>query len=208
MATISRSALKRRTVPPSVPISSRRLKAPQISTPDLMSTPRRRALSRRRAPSSMLGIGRRRPGLLDRDLLEILAAGHRALVEHRHAGTGKAGGDRSGKARRSAANDQDLDLLLGNGVDKFRLGTGFGARQYAPEDLAADRHRPIELGHAGALARPAIDLDQAVLADPHAAEDPPRRSGSESGGNHGCRPRSAPPQGSRHIGLPAAPRQR
>ena len=128
----------------------------------------------------MLGIGRRRPGSLDRDLLEILAAGQRALVEHRHAGTGKAGGDRSGKARRSAANDQDLDLLLGNGVDKFRLGTGFGARQYAPEDLAADRHRPIELGHAGALARPAIDFDQAVLADTHAAEDPPRCSGSSA----------------------------
>ena len=125
----------------------------------------------------MLGVGRRRPAFLDRDLLEILAARHRALVEHRHAGAGKARGNRCGKARRPAANDQDLEPLLGNGVDKFRLGSGFGARQNAPEDLAADRHRPIELGHAGALARPAIDLDQAVLADPHAAEDPPRRSG-------------------------------
>ena len=36
--------------------------------------------------------------------------------------------------------------------------------------LAPYRARPVELGHAGPLIAPAVDLDEAFLADAHAAE--------------------------------------
>ena len=42
--------------------------------------------------------------------------------------------------------------------------------------LAPHRDRPLQLGHAGALIGAAVDLDQAFLADPHAAEDAARLS--------------------------------
>ena len=40
--------------------------------------------------------------------------------------------------------------------------------------LAAHRKRAVKLGHAGALVGAAVDLDQAFLADAHAAEDAAR----------------------------------
>ena len=65
-------------------------------------------------------------------------------------------------------------------------------------------HAGRDLGQAGALARPAVDRDQAVEADAHAAERPARRARARLAHGDDVRPPPAPRRWSR----PAAPRSR
>src|SRR5262249_25617296 len=55
---------------------------------------------------------------------------------------------------------------------------GPGAGQLAREALAPHRYGPIELHHAGAPVRLAVDLHQAILADAHATKDAPTGAGA------------------------------
>ncbi len=105
-------------------------------------------------------------------LLEELTAGHGTLVHQQHLGAGLGRNGGRVEPAGTAAQHQQVGLE----------GCGICLALRAPIDVPGDRqgilpthpHRPVELGHAGALVRLSVDLHQAFLANAHAAEESAR----------------------------------
>ena len=102
--------------------------------------------------------------------LKILPAGMQALVGHDHVGAGQRQRARRRQAGRSRAHHQHVAGDL--------LARARRARRAAASATGAERTSmpACDLGEAGALVGPAVDRDQAVEADAHAAERPARRA--------------------------------
>ena len=145
-----------------------------------------RRLTQDRALAELPVEGRKIGRVRGRERLEILAAGLQALVGHDHVGTGQSEAARRRQAGRAGTHHQHIagDLLGGC------WGRGLARRH---DGRRADIHAGFDLGEAGALAGTAIDRDQAVEADAHAAKRPSRRArtGLADGDDVGGRKRRA-----------------
>ena len=121
-------------------------------------------------------------------LLEVLAARGRPLVDQHDLDAGLRGNRGGGQAAGPGADHQQL-RREGRPFGRVRDARVPAVVEPGREALRADGQRPVDLGHAGALVRPAVDLDQAVLADAHAAEQAAWRAtaGRAQGGDAGRR---------------------
>ena len=124
----------------------------------------------RPAPGELGIVGKRlgKTGHVQPLLIE-LAASHRPLVDHQDFRPGLCGGRSGIQPAGAAAQHENIRLedigrlvCCGHAGDLPRGGKKL---------LAAHVDRFFQLGHAGPLARPAVDLHQAFLADAHAAEE-------------------------------------
>ena len=142
-----------------------------------------------------------------RELLEVLATRLGSLVENRHGHTGAGGGLGRGEPGRAGPDDDEVALRLRQPVDGRRNeGSRLFDRDGRPVvAMGGNRHAVPHPRHARPLPRAAVHRHQALVADPHAAEDAARLPASRTaqgfdsrrgqGGGHrltlDCRYRSA-----------------
>ncbi len=141
----------------------------------------------------VLGVARRSTeAVRRRGLLQILPARASGLVEDNDLDAMTGRGLGGGETGRASAHDHERQAAL---AERARaLGQrGLDRRQLVG---ATDAHAGRELDPAGPLAAPAVDLDQAVVADAHAAERAAR--GAVPGP---AEARAAVPQQGRHQAL-------
>ena len=129
----------------------------------------------------------RRPGRL----LVVLATGRRPLIDQHDLGSRLGRHRGGGQAAGTAAHHEDLDRFGGCRDGPASPSTGERRKCH----LAAHLVRAGDLRHACALVRAAVDRDEAIVADAHAAEQPARcavpgrakgpDSGRGQGGRHG-----------------------
>ena len=149
----------------------RREGAPRLGAGDDLDAGPARPIDAR-APFGNLAVGRDGGGeaMGFSRLLEELSAGSGAFVDQHDAEPRLGRHRRRRQAARAAADHQQVGRAHGEVRRQDRRLAGCLLRQANGEALPANRVRSRHLGHAGALALPAVDAHEAVVADAHAAE--------------------------------------
>ena len=133
-------------------------------------------------PGSELPVARSKPGesVARGELLEVLPARLRPLVEDGREHAGPGGGLGRGEAGRTGPDDDEVPVRFGAPARRGRqrrrdeggrLRSGAGRFVVA---VCGDRHAVARVGHARPLRRKAVHRHEALEADPHAAEDAAR----------------------------------